>query len=84
VAPLLGLLGTVTGMITTFEVITVFGTGNPRLLSGGISVALITTQLGLMVAIPLVLGHAFVSRAVERRQALLEEARSALLGEDPS
>lgn len=84
VAPLLGLLGTVTGMITTFEVITVFGTGNPRLLSGGISVALITTQLGLMVAIPLVLGHAFVSRAVERRQAMLEEARSALLGEDPS
>ena len=80
IAPLLGLLGTVTGMITTFEVITVHGTGNPSLLSGGISVALITTQLGLMVAIPLLLGHAWVSRAVQRRQALLEEARTTIIG----
>ena len=55
VAPLLGLLGTVTGMIGTFEVITEHGTGDPQLLSGGISVALITTQLGLIVAIPTVL-----------------------------
>lgn len=52
VAPLLGLLGTVTGMISTFDVITEFGTGNPKLLSGGISEALVTTQLGLIVAIP--------------------------------
>jgi biopolymer transport protein ExbB len=58
VAPLLGLLGTVTGMISTFDVITEFGTGDPKLLSGGISEALVTTQLGLMVAIPaLLLGN---------------------------
>ena len=52
VSPLLGLLGTVTGMIETFQVITLFGAGDPRLMSGGISQALITTQLGLAVAIP--------------------------------
>jgi biopolymer transport protein ExbB len=58
VAPLLGLLGTVTGMISTFDIITEFGTGNPKLLSGGISEALVTTELGLIVAIPaLLLGH---------------------------
>ncbi len=55
VAPLLGLLGTVTGMIETFDVITEFGTGDPKLLSGGISAALVTTMLGLIVAIPLLL-----------------------------
>lgn len=55
VAPLLGLLGTVTGMIATFEIITEFGTGDPAMLSGGIGEALITTQLGLVVAIPAVL-----------------------------
>ncbi len=55
VAPLLGLLGTVTGMISTFDIITEFGTGDPKMLSGGISEALITTQLGLIVAIPLIL-----------------------------
>lgn len=52
IAPLLGLLGTVTGMMDTFDVITVFGTGNARAMAGGISVALITTQTGLMVSIP--------------------------------
>lgn len=58
VAPLLGLLGTVTGMIATFEIITEFGTGDPKMLSGGISEALVTTQLGLVVAIPsLLLGN---------------------------
>jgi biopolymer transport protein ExbB len=55
VSPLLGLLGTVTGMISTFEVITQFGTGDPKLLSGGISIALVTTELGLIVAIPTLL-----------------------------
>lgn len=55
VAPLLGLLGTVTGMISTFDIITEFGTGDPKLLSSGISEALITTKLGLMVAIPTLL-----------------------------
>ncbi len=58
VAPLLGLLGTVTGMIATFDIITEFGTGNPKLLSSGISVALVTTELGLVVAIPsLIMGN---------------------------
>ena len=58
VSPLLGLLGTVTGMITTFDVITEFGTGDPKLLSGGISTALVTTELGLIVAIPtLIVGN---------------------------
>jgi biopolymer transport protein ExbB len=52
VAPLLGLLGTVTGMISTFDIITEFGTGDPKLLSGGISIALVTTEIGLAVAIP--------------------------------
>jgi biopolymer transport protein ExbB len=58
IAPLLGLLGTVTGMISTFDVITEFGTGDPKMLSGGISEALVTTELGLIVAIPtLLLGN---------------------------
>jgi biopolymer transport protein ExbB len=61
-APLLGLLGTVTGIINTFKLITVFGTGDVKTLSGGISEALITTEYGLMVAIPSLLLHAFLSR----------------------
>jgi len=61
-APLLGLLGTVTGMISTFNMISLFGTGDPKTLSGGISEALITTEFGLYVAIPAVLAHAFLSR----------------------
>ncbi|HKK34195.1 MAG TPA: MotA/TolQ/ExbB proton channel family protein, partial [Desulfomicrobiaceae bacterium] len=61
-APLLGLLGTVTGMISTFQTITMFGTSDPRMMSGGISEALVTTQLGLAVAIPLVLLHHFLER----------------------
>lgn len=66
VSPLLGLLGTVTGMIETFQSITLFGTGDPKLMSGGISQALITTQLGLAVAIPLVLFHSLLSGRVNR------------------
>lgn len=61
-APLLGLLGTVTGMINTFNMISVYGTGDPKTLSGGISEALITTEYGLIVAIPALLIHAFISR----------------------
>ncbi len=68
VAPLLGLLGTVSGMIATFDVISLFGTGNARALSSGISVALVTTQSGLLVAIPGLL----LSAALERRAAKLE------------
>ena len=76
VAPLLGLLGTVTGMIATFDVITEFGTGDPRMLSGGISEALITTQLGLIVAIPsLLLGNLLAARA----DALLSDIEQAAL-----
>lgn len=61
VSPLLGLLGTVTGMIETFQSITLFGTGDPKLMSGGISQALVTTELGLAVAIPLVLLHSLIT-----------------------
>ena len=60
VAPLLGLLGTVTGMISLFEVITRFGTGDPKLLAGGISEALITTEVGLIIAIPILLIHNYL------------------------
>ena len=64
IAPLLGLLGTVTGMIETFDMITEFGTGDPKLLSEGISIALVTTELGLIVAIPtLLLGSILSTRA---------------------
>lgn len=64
IAPLLGLLGTVTGMIETFRVITLYGTGDPKLMSGGISEALVTTMLGLAVAIPIMLFHTFLNRRV--------------------
>jgi biopolymer transport protein ExbB len=64
VAPLLGLLGTVTGMIHTFQLVTIFGSGNAKLLSAGISEALITTKCGLAIAIPVLLVHAFLARRV--------------------
>lgn len=64
IAPLLGLLGTVTGMIETFQAITIFGTGDPRMMSTGISEALITTQAGLGIAIPLLLAHHFLKRRI--------------------
>jgi len=73
VSPLLGLLGTVTGMIETFQVITLFGAGDPRLMSGGISQALITTQLGLAVAIPLLLIHSWLQGRVNNLVAQLDE-----------
>lgn len=73
IAPLLGLLGTVTGMIHTFELITFHGTGDPRMLSSGISEALVTTMFGLGVAIPTMLAHSLISRRVESRIADLEE-----------
>lgn len=60
-SPLLGLLGTVTGMILTFQAISLFGTGDPKLMAGGISQALVTTVLGLVVAIPLLFGHSVVA-----------------------
>lgn len=65
-APLLGLLGTVTGIINTFKLITVYGTGDAKTLSSGISEALITTEFGLIVAIPSLLLHAYLSRRARR------------------
>lgn len=62
IAPLLGLLGTVTGMINTFQTITIYGTGDPRMMAGGISEALVTTMLGLIVAIPIMFFHNFLTR----------------------
>lgn len=79
IAPLLGLLGTVTGMIDTFHIITQYGTGDPRMMSGGISVALVTTMLGLGVAIPIMLVHTLLNRAVDNRIAELEEKAVALV-----
>jgi biopolymer transport protein ExbB len=78
IAPLLGLLGTVTGMINTFQVITVYGTGDPRMMSGGISTALVTTMLGLSVAIPIMLLHTFLSRRVDHVIGDMEEKAVAL------
>jgi biopolymer transport protein ExbB len=65
-APLLGLLGTVTGMIALFEVITVYGTNDPKLLAGGISEALITTQTGLVIAVPIMLLHNYLSNRLRK------------------
>jgi biopolymer transport protein ExbB len=73
IAPLLGLLGTVTGMIDTFRAITLFGTGDPRMMSTGISEALVTTQAGLGIAIPLLLAHHFLKRRVALLVADMEE-----------
>jgi biopolymer transport protein ExbB len=73
VTPLLGLLGTVTGMIQTFQSITLFGTGDPKLMAGGISEALVTTMLGLCAAVPLVLLHSFVSNRSRAMVQVLDE-----------
>ncbi len=73
IAPLLGLLGTVTGMINTFKLITLFGTGDAKSLSGGISEALITTEFGLIVAIPALLMSAFLSRKANSILADMEK-----------
>lgn len=78
IAPLLGLLGTVTGMIETFRVITLFGTGDPKLMSGGISEALVTTELGLAVAIPIMLFHTLLSRRADHLIGEMEEKAVAL------
>ncbi len=74
VSPLLGLLGTVTGMIATFDIITEFGTGDPALLSGGISIALVTTEIGLAVAIPTLLFGNVLSGWAERIKDDMEKA----------
>jgi len=78
-APLLGLLGTVTGIINTFKMITVFGSGDVKSLSGGISEALITTKFGLIVAIPSLLIHAFLSRKARSVVAQMETSAMGLV-----
>jgi biopolymer transport protein ExbB len=78
VAPLLGLLGTVLGMIETFDVISVFGTGNSRALAGGISIALITTQTGLLVAIPGMLMSNRLNHTAQRLKTNLAETTAVL------
>ncbi len=79
IAPLLGLLGTVTGMINTFYMITYFGAGDPRMMSGGISEALVTTMLGLAAAIPIMLSHTLLFRKVETMIARMEEKSVTLV-----
>jgi biopolymer transport protein ExbB len=79
IAPMLGLLGTVSGMIETFQSITLFGTGDPKLMSGGISQALVTTELGLAVAIPLLLIHSLLSGKSNRLVQLFDEESAALI-----
>ena len=81
VAPLLGLLGTVVGMIETFQAITLFGTGDPQLMAGGISQALVTTALGLSVAIPLLFLHSLAAAKSRRLVNILEEQGAGLLAE---
>jgi len=79
VAPLLGLLGTVTGMIELFSVITHYGTGDPKIMAGGISEALITTQTGLAVAIPILLFHNYLRNRKNRLQAEMERSAVAVM-----
>lgn len=79
VAPLLGLLGTVTGMIATFQAITLYGTGDPKLMAGGISQALVTTVLGLVVAIPLLFLHGLVAARSKALIQVLEQQSAGLI-----
>ncbi len=81
VAPLMGLLGTVTGMIITFQAITIFGAGDPKAMAGGISGALITTVLGLLVAIPTVLMHTVVNGRAQRVIHILDEQTTGMIAE---
>ncbi|MGI9278626.1 MAG: MotA/TolQ/ExbB proton channel family protein [Endozoicomonas sp.] len=81
ISPLLGLLGTVTGMIVTFQALTLFGTGDPRLMAGGISQALVTTVLGLTVAIPTMLLHSLVSSKAKVLSQILEEQAVGIIAE---
>jgi biopolymer transport protein ExbB len=90
-SPLMGLLGTVMGMIKTFALITVFGTGNASKLSSGISEVLVTTELGLTVAIPALIAHGFLSYRAQKKLSLLERyavefvaASSDLRGAEPA
>ena len=81
VAPLMGLLGTVTGMIKTFQVITLYGAGDPKMMAGGISQALMTTVLGLVVAIPMVLLHTIVSGQSRKIVNILQSQSAGLIAQ---
>jgi biopolymer transport protein ExbB len=81
VAPLLGLLGTVTGMINTFQAITLFGTGDPKLMAGGISQALVTTVLGLVVAIPTVFLYTLLNTRSKGLLLILQEQSAGIIAE---
>jgi len=81
VAPLMGLLGTVTGMINTFQAITLFGTGDPKLMAGGISTALVTTVLGLVVAIPMTLLYAMLNTRSKNIVYILQEQAAGVIAE---
>ena len=81
VAPLMGLLGTVTGMIQTFQVITLYGAGDPKMMAGGISQALMTTVLGLCVAIPMVLLHTVVSGSSRKVINVIQSQSAGLIAE---
>ncbi len=81
VAPLMGLLGTVTGMINTFQAITLFGTGDPKLMAGGISTALVTTVLGLVVAIPMTLLYAMLNTRSKNIVFILQEQAAGVIAE---
>ncbi len=81
VAPLMGLLGTVTGMIKTFQVITLYGAGDPKMMAGGISQALVTTVLGLVVAIPMVLLHTLVSGQSKKIINVLQSQSAGLVAQ---
>lgn len=82
VAPLLGLLGTVIGMIETFQAITLFGTGDPKQMAGGISQALVTTMLGLIVAAPLLGMYTYISEKTSSILQIVEEKASYLLSKN--
>lgn len=81
VAPLMGLLGTVTGMIGTFQAITLFGTGDPKLMAGGISQALVTTVLGLCAAIPLLLLHSLLNSRATNLSKLIGEQAAGMMAQ---
>jgi len=79
IAPLMGLLGTVVGMIRTFQTITLYGTGDPKLMADGISQALVTTVEGLIVAIPLVFLYALIADKSRELVEILEEQSAGII-----